>query len=42
MDLKGAVAEYLNVLLDPVRKKLAKNKKAQELAKEIKTFKVTR
>jgi len=42
LDLKNAVADYLNMLLEPVRKKLEKNKKAQALEKEIKTFKVTR
>ena len=42
MDLKQGVAEYLNKLIDPVRKKLDKNKTAQKLAEEIKTFKVTR
>ena len=42
MDLKQSVADYLNKLMDPVRKKLEKNKTAQKLAKEIKTFEVTR
>ena len=42
MDLKQGVAGYLNKLIDPVRKKLDKNKTAQRLAEEIKTFKVTR
>jgi|TARA_Y100000310_G_C20661040_1_gene804815 tyrosyl-tRNA synthetase len=42
MDLKQAVAEYLNRLIEPVRKKLDKNKTAQKLAEEIKNFEVTR
>jgi len=42
MDLKQSVAEYLNKLIYPVRKKLEKNRTAQKLAEEIKTFKVTR
>ncbi|MBT4540301.1 tyrosine--tRNA ligase [Candidatus Woesearchaeota archaeon] len=41
-DLKQAVAIYLNKLLEPVRKKLEKNKKAIKLAEQIKEFKVTR
>ena len=42
LDLKKATAEYLNFLLGPVRKKLARSRKAQELAREIKRFRVTR
>ena len=42
MDLKQSTAEYLNKLVDPVRKKLEKNRTAQKLAAEIKTFEVTR
>jgi tyrosyl-tRNA synthetase len=42
MDLKTATAEYLNKLIEPIRKKLEKNKTAQKLAKEIKSFEVTR
>ena len=42
MDLKQATAEYLNKLIDPIRKKLEKNKVAQKLAQEIKNFEVTR
>lgn len=42
MDLKQATAEHLNKLIDPVRKKLEKNKTAQKLAEEIKSFEVTR
>ena len=42
MDLKTAVGNYLNQLLEPVRKKLEKNKTAQRLAQEIKGFEVTR
>ncbi|MCK5281980.1 MAG: tyrosine--tRNA ligase [Nanoarchaeota archaeon] len=42
MDLKQAVAECINNLLEPVRKKLEKSKTAQKLAEEIKQFKITR
>ena len=42
MDLKQATAEYLNKLIDPVREKIEKNRTAQKLAEEIKSFKVTR
>lgn len=42
MDLKQSVAKHLNLLLEPVQKKLAANKTAQKLADEIKTFEVTR
>ncbi|MAG16297.1 tyrosine--tRNA ligase [Candidatus Woesearchaeota archaeon] len=41
-DLKTNVAEHLNKLLEPIRKKLEKNKTAQKLAEEIKSFEVTR
>jgi tyrosyl-tRNA synthetase len=41
-DLKQAAAKYLNDMLAPVRAKLAKNKEAQKLAKEIENFEVTR
>ncbi|MBW2976296.1 tyrosine--tRNA ligase [Candidatus Woesearchaeota archaeon] len=42
MDLKQATADYLNELLEPVRKNLEKSKTVQKLAEEIKTFEVTR
>lgn len=42
IDLKEATALALNELLEPIRDKLAKNEKVQNLLKEIKTFKVTR
>jgi tyrosyl-tRNA synthetase len=42
MDLKQATAEYLNKLMEPVRKKLEKNNAAQKLADEIRNFEVTR
>lgn len=42
MDLKTTVAEYLNLLLEPIRKKLHENKKAMKLYEEIKGFEVTR
>jgi tyrosyl-tRNA synthetase len=41
-DLKQSTAEYLNKLIEPVRKKLEKSKNAQKLAEEIKKFKVTK
>jgi tyrosyl-tRNA synthetase len=42
MDLKNAVAIYLDKLLKPVREKLEKSKAVRELAEEIKKFEVTR
>jgi len=42
MDLKQSTAVYLNKMIDPVRKKLEKNRTAQKLAQEIKGFDITR
>ena len=42
MDLKKAVSEHLNLLLEPVQKSLKRNNKAQALAREIRTYRVTR
>lgn len=42
MDLKQSVAKNINLLLEPVQKKLAASKTAQKLAEEIKMFEVTR
>ena len=42
MDLKPAVADYINKLVEPVRKHFEKDKKAKELLEKIKSFKVTR
>ena len=42
MDLKKSTAFYLNKLMEPVRKKLEKNKIIKKLEEEISTFKVTR
>jgi tyrosyl-tRNA synthetase len=42
LDLKKAVSEYLNALMDPIRKRIEKNSKATELAREISRFRVTR
>ena len=42
MDLKQSVSEYLDKLIDPIRKKLEKNNVAKKLAEEIKGFEVTR
>ena len=41
-DLKQGVANYLNKLLEPVRTKLEKSKKAIRLAEQISKFKITR
>ncbi len=42
MDLKAATASYLNTLIKPVRDKLEKSKKAQELEKDINKIRITR
>ena len=42
MDLKQTTSIYLNKLIEPVRNKLKTNKTAEKLAKEIKSFKVTK
>jgi len=42
MDLKPAVAKYINDLIRPVREHFKKNKKARELLEKVKSFKVTR
>jgi tyrosyl-tRNA synthetase len=42
MDLKQAVAFYINQLVEPVRKHFEKNKKAKTMLEEIKGFVVTR
>ena len=42
MDLKPAVADYINKLVEPVRKHFEKNKKAKELLEKVKSFKITR
>ncbi|MEK6869667.1 MAG: tyrosine--tRNA ligase, partial [Nanoarchaeota archaeon] len=41
MDLKQSTSSYLNLLIEPVRKKLEKNALAKKLADEISDFKVT-
>ncbi|MFH1439647.1 MAG: tyrosine--tRNA ligase [Candidatus Woesearchaeota archaeon] len=41
-DLKQGVAISLNQLMDPIRKKLEKSRKAQKLAEQISEFKITR
>jgi len=41
MDLKTAVADYVNQLLEPVRQHFKTNKKAKELLKKVESFKVT-
>jgi hypothetical protein len=42
MDLKQTTSIYLNKLIEPVRNKLKTSKTAEKLAKEIKSFKVTK
>ena len=42
LDLKKAVAKYINELLDPIRQHFKKNKKAKELLKQVESFHVTR
>lgn len=42
MDLKNAVAEKLNELLEPVRKHFTENKEAAELLKQVQSFQITR
>ena len=42
MDLKPAVADYINKLVEPVRKHFEKNNKAKELLEKVKSFKITR
>ena len=42
MDLKNAVAEKLNDLLEPVRKHFRENKEAAELLKKVQSYQVTR
>lgn len=42
MDLKNAVAEKLNELLEPVRTHFEENKEAAELLKQVQSFQITR
>jgi tyrosyl-tRNA synthetase len=42
MDLKQAVAGYVNEMLEPVRQHFEKNKKAKKLFEEVQSFEVTR
>ena len=42
MDLKPAVADYINKIVEPVRKHFEKDKKAKELLEKVKSFKITR
>ena len=42
MDLKPAVAKYINDLIGPVREHFKKDKKAKELLEKVKSFKITR
>lgn len=42
MDLKNAVGNHINQLIEPVRKHFEKNAKAKKLLAQVKTFEVTR
>ena len=42
MDLKKSAAEYLNILLDPIREKINQSAELNKLREEIHTFQVTR
>lgn len=42
MDLKNAVAEYLNEMIKPVREYFENNKKAKALYEEVKKYSITR
>lgn len=42
MDLKIALADYLNQLIDPVRRHFEENQEAKELLEKVKSFQVTR
>jgi len=42
LDLKNAVAEYINAMIEPVRTHFEKNKVARDLLKQVQGFQVTR
>ena len=42
LDLKTTIAEYIDLLLEPVRKHFKESKKARELEKQVLSFAVTR
>ncbi len=42
LDLKNAVAKYLNVLISPVHKHFQENKQANEIMKQMDSFEITR
>jgi len=42
LDLKNAVAEHIDKLIQPVREHFEKNQKAKELLEEVKSFKISR
>ena len=42
MDLKNAVARYLNEMIKPIREYFEKNKRAKELYEEVKKYSITR
>jgi tyrosyl-tRNA synthetase len=41
-DLKSTAVNYINELLNPIRKHFEKNKKAKELLEKVKSFQITR
>ncbi len=42
LDLKNAVIEYLDMLLEPIRKHFKTDEKAMELLKKVKSYQITR
>ncbi len=42
LDLKNAVAKYLNEMIEPVRKHFNKNEKAKELLEKVRSYQITR
>ena len=42
LDLKNAVAEYINELLSPIREHFKKNQKAKKLLEKVNGFEITR
>ena len=42
LDLKNAVAEYLNKMLEPVRQHFERNERSRELLERVKSYRITR
>jgi tyrosyl-tRNA synthetase len=42
LDLKNAVAEYIDKMVKPIREHFEKNAKARELYEMMRSFKITR